>query len=164
MIVGYARVSMDGQTLAAQQSALAAAGCDNDELMEKLLSISRAASTLVTQQLPELPQGGKMSKRQTLEEWVQQRAMTEAVRQAKEVKEQLHIEGRYWWRCEPKEIATRADAIIAANREAAIAQAVERLSAGMKGGNRRTEQKPSRALRSVLATNGTGECTVNGYE
>jgi len=66
--------------------------------------------------------------KQTLEEWVQQRAMTEAVRQAKaEVREQLHREGRYWWRCEPKEIALRADAIIAANPEAALTKAVERL-------------------------------------
>jgi len=66
--------------------------------------------------------------KQTLEEWVQQRAMTEAMHRAKEeVKEQLHREGRYWWRCEPKEIALRADAIIAANPEAAIAQAIERL-------------------------------------
>jgi hypothetical protein len=65
-------------------------------------------------------------KRQTLEEYCQRYAMTEALRQAKEaVKHQLKCQGHKVWHFSAKEIALRAEALIEANREAAVARAVE---------------------------------------
>lgn len=65
-------------------------------------------------------------KRETVEQYVQRRAMTEALRQAKEaVKHQLKCQGHKVWHFSAKEITFRAEALVEANREAAIARAVE---------------------------------------
>ncbi|MGB8630517.1 MAG: hypothetical protein WCD69_14165 [Xanthobacteraceae bacterium] len=67
-------------------------------------------------------------KRQTREEYVQRWAMTEALRQAKEtVKHQIKCQGLRVADFAAKEITLRAWALIEADREAAIAQAVARL-------------------------------------
>jgi len=67
-------------------------------------------------------------KRQTLEEYCQRYAMTEALHLAKaRVKDQIKREGGKVWHFAAKEITLRAEELIEANREAAIAEAVERL-------------------------------------
>ena len=71
---------------------------------------------------------GRKRQQQTHVDWVRRGAMTEALRQAKEaVKHQIKCQGLRVWNFSAKEITLRAEALIAANREAAIAQAVERL-------------------------------------
>jgi hypothetical protein len=69
-----------------------------------------------------------MRRQQTLEEYCQRYAMTEALYRAKqEVKAQLRAEGKHVHHYSMKEITLRAEALVAANRELALTQAVERL-------------------------------------